>query len=186
MQVYRRWHPQGALSQIPVLSPEDGMRRTRQIADDPVDETYQNEFEFISVKPGDRATLGPMHFEFFAAQHTIPALSIRVTGPSGINPGNDVVFTYSGDTDSCEGLIDAATGADLFLCEAAFEESRDTVRGVHLTGMRAGQVAHEAGAKELVLTHLQPWTNPEITRNDAAQNFAGMISLAAPGAVFEI
>lgn len=186
MQVYRRWHPQGALSRIPVLSPGDGMYRTRQIADDPADETYANEFEFIQVKPGDSATLGPMRFEFFAARHTIPALSVRVSGPSSLNPDESAIFTYSGDTDTCEGVIDAATGAQLFLCEAAFEEERDTVRGVHLTGLRAGQIAHEAGAQELVLTHLQPWTDPDLTRKDAQLNFAGKVSVAKPGATFEI
>lgn len=186
MQVYRRWHPQGALSQIPVLTPGDGMARTRQIADDPQEETYANEFKFIQVKPGDSATLGPMHFEFFAARHTVPALSVRVTGPSSRVPGQTVVCAYSGDTDTCEGVIDAATGAQLFLCEAAFEEVRDTVRGVHLTGLRAGEIANEAGAQELVLTHLQPWTDPDLTAKDAQRNFAGKISIAQPGATFEI
>lgn len=186
MQVYRRWHPQGGLSPIPVLSPGDGMRRTRQISDDSADETYATEFEFLEVKPGDTATLGPMRFEFFAANHTVPALSVRVTGPSSIAQGQEVVFAYSGDTDVCDGLISAATGADLFLCEAAFEEGRDTVRDVHLTGLRAGQVASAAGAKELVLTHLQPWTNPEITVKDARKGFTGKVCVAAQGAYFEI
>ncbi|XCB29881.1 hypothetical protein RQN30_12150 [Arcanobacterium hippocoleae] len=95
----------GALSRIPVLSPGDGLRRTRQISDDSPEETYAGEFEFIQVQPGDTANLGPMRFEFFAANHTVPTVCIRVTAPSSINPENEVVFAYSGDTDVCEGLL---------------------------------------------------------------------------------
>ncbi|XCB29882.1 hypothetical protein RQN30_12155 [Arcanobacterium hippocoleae] len=60
------------------------------------------------------------------------------------------------------------------------------MRGVHLTGLRAGMVAQKAGAREIVLTHLQPWTDPVRTEKDAKQEFAGKVSLAVPGAVYEI
>ena len=54
-------------------------------------------------------------------------------------------LTYSGDTDSCHGLEDAARDADVFLCEAAFHEGRDdAIKGVHLTGKRAGEAAAAA------------------------------------------
>lgn len=181
MQVYRRWYPEGALARIPVFSPGDGMRRTRQISDDDPSETYETEFIFHKMSPGDITTIGPMKFEFFAANHTISALSIRVSGPSTISAGEEVVFTYSGDTDFCEGLVNAAKGANLFLCEAAFEEGRDAVRGVHLTGKRAGEVANQAQAQELVLTHLQPWTNAQRNIGDARKEYAGKVSLAVPG-----
>ena len=52
----------------------------------------------------------------------------------------NILFAYSGDTDLCDGLIEAARGADLFLCEAAYQEGRDdALRGIHLTGKRAGR-----------------------------------------------
>ena len=57
------------------------------------------------------------------------------------------MLTYSGDTDSCRGLEEAARDADMFLCEAAFEEGRDdAIKGVHLTGKRAGEAAAAAGS----------------------------------------
>ncbi|RUP75086.1 MBL fold metallo-hydrolase, partial [Corynebacterium propinquum] len=72
------------------------------------------------------------------------------------------VLTYSGDTDACEGLVEAARDADVFLCEAAFHEGRDDViDGVHLTGRRAGETAAQAGARKLLLTHLPVWHAPQ-------------------------
>ena len=57
MQVYRRWLPGGPLARIPVYSPGDGQYRTRQLGGDPDEETYEGEFEFKQIGPGD--VVGP-------------------------------------------------------------------------------------------------------------------------------
>nr|WP_231700135.1 MBL fold metallo-hydrolase [Arcanobacterium phocae] len=187
MQVYRRWYPEGALPQIPVYSPGDGAARVRGLsADDPA-ETYETEFDFHAVGPGNIVHVGPFSVEFFAAYHTVPALSLRITGPSeDPDLGRPAVLTFTGDTDTCDSVIDAERDADLVLSEAAFEEGRDTVRGVHLTGVRAGQMAAEAGAKRLVLTHLQPWTNPRKNAADARSVFDGDVHVASAGDVYTL
>ena len=185
MQVYRRWYPEGALGPIPVLSPGDGLSRTRGIAADPVSETYATEFMFSQVFPGQRVEIGPFEIEFFAGYHTVDSLAMRITGPSE-TADRRVTFTYTGDTDYVESVVAAAQDVDLLLSEAAFEEGRDTVRGVHLTGKRAGELAQEAGAKKLLLTHLQPWTSPERTVSDAQLSYAGPVHAVRAGEVFEI
>ena len=95
-------------------------------------------------------------------------------------------MTYSGDTDACAGLVEAAREADLFLCEAAFQEGRDEVRGVHLTGRRAGEAAQRAGARRLVLTHLQPWNDTEVTLDEARATYTGPIELATADAQYRL
>ncbi|MDY5585580.1 MAG: MBL fold metallo-hydrolase [Arcanobacterium sp.] len=185
MQVYRRWHPRGKMKQIPVVTPGNGLARTKAIAGD-IDESDQiPEFKFVDVQPGDTAKLGPFSFEFFAALHTIEGLCVRVTGPSAADPTQQVVFTYSGDSDYCEGLVAAAQDADLFLCEAAFDATQEDVRGVHLTGGRAGTVASEANAKRLVLTHITPWANRESILAAAQEHYERLIDLAEPGLSIE-
>ena len=82
--------------------------------------------------------------------------------------------------------IVAARGVDLLLSEAAFEEGRDLVEGIHMTGRRAGVVASEAGVGRLLLTHLQPWTNPVRTVKDARAVFAGDVETVQAGGVYEI
>jgi ribonuclease BN (tRNA processing enzyme) len=71
-----------------------------------------------------------------------------------IEDGDGTVVTYSGDTEACPGLVDVARQADLFICESAMPDGHK-VPG-HLTPSLAGQVAAQAQARRLVLTHLYP------------------------------
>ena len=89
-------------------------------------------------------------------------------------------------TDPGEGLTEAARNADLFLCEAAYHEGRDAYRGIHLTGLRAGQTADDADADELMLTHLPVWNSPTRAVREAAEAFTGPISLAQPSTSYRI
>ena len=68
--------------------------------------------------------------------------------------GDGRVLCFSGDSDVCPGLVAAARDADLFLCECSFPDAR-RVAG-HLTPRLAGEVAREARARRLLLTHFYP------------------------------
>ena len=186
MQVYRRWFPGGPLPRVDVFAPQDGLHRTRQVSGDREDETYEGEFSFHDIAPGGVIEVGPMRFEFFGAEHTVPAVGIRVSGPSESNPDSYVIFGYTGDTDLCDPEVEMAMGADLLLSECAFEDGRDEVRGVHMTGSRAGTLAERAGVSRLLLTHLQPWTDPEKVCRAAEQVYAGPVHCVEPGETFVI
>ena len=74
----------------------------------------------------------------------------------------------SGDTAYCPELIDLAIGCDLLVHEAYVhwqmdvfrserpQQARDNVRSYHTTTEEVGQVADEAGANSLALTHFVP------------------------------
>ena len=82
----------------------------------------------------------------------------REIGPEGLvgpaRPGRTVV--YSGDTRPCQGLIDAAQGADLLIHEATFgaDEAVRAVETGHSTAQEAAALARDAGVRRLVLTHI--------------------------------
>lgn len=185
MQVYRRWYPEGPLRQIPVFGPGDMLARTRGISADDESETYETEFDFQRICAGSVIQLGPFTINAFAAWHTVEALSLRVTGPSE-DGENTVVLTYTGDTDYAPTVVDAAREADILLSEAAFEYGRDAVEGVHMNGVQAGQLATEANAKRLLLTHLQPWTNPARNEKDARSAYDGDVHAVSAGEHFAI
>lgn len=82
----------------------------------------------------------------------------RMVGPDELvgkaRPGRR--FVYSGDTRPCPALIEAARGADLLVHEATFgedERARAKETG-HSTAREAAEVARQAGARRLALTHL--------------------------------
>lgn len=182
LHVYLEYGPAGPQPPMPVYGPAGTPDRIRQLCGQ---EDCTAQFDVSAWQPGTPLQIGPMTIEPIEVRHPVTAYALRITGPSedGSRP---VVLTYTGDTDSCDGVIDAARDADLLLSEAAFSEDGPPIRGVHLTGRRAGEVATAARARNLVLTHLQPWTPAETVRAEALTAFSGPVDLATPGAIWEL
>ncbi|PYG00097.1 Ribonuclease BN, tRNA processing enzyme [Georgenia satyanarayanai] len=185
LEVYRRYHPAGALGPVRVLGPAGTPERIGALTMEEDLSALDASFTFAAHTPGRAVTVGPLRIESAPVDHPVPAYGVRVTGPSE-DGEREVVLAYSGDTDECAGVVDVARDADLFLCEAAFQEGRDSVRGIHLTGRRAGEAATRAAVRQLVLTHLQPWTDAEVVRAEAAATYGGPIELARPDAVWQL
>lgn len=89
-----------------------------------------------------------------------------ILGPS--RPGRRIA--YSGDTQPCLGLLEAAHKADLFICEASFTQDLvERAREVkHMCAGEAAAVAVKAGALRLVLTHISPrYKTPDVVEEEA-------------------
>ncbi|MCA8942673.1 MAG: ribonuclease Z, partial [Planctomycetes bacterium] len=67
--------------------------------------------------------------------------------------GQSVAFIM--DTRMCDAAFELARGVDLLICESTYLESeaREAHANAHLTAKQAARIAHEAGARRLVLTH---------------------------------
>jgi ribonuclease BN (tRNA processing enzyme) len=183
--VYLRYKPSGALPAVPVHGPRGAAERLAQMAgSDPATELSGS----LDVHEWDAdapVRLGPLVLEPVPVNHPVPAVGLRITGPAEDDPGRRVTLAYTGDTDECEGLDALAADADLLLSEAGFLEGRDdALRGVHLTGRRAGRVAAAHGSRRLVLTHLVAWNDPETTLEEARSVYDGPLEVARPGAVY--
>lgn len=185
MHVYRRWNPTGALPPVLTVGPTELLARLQGVDGTPPSETYSTEFTFRTAVPGMTFNVGPMRITPFAAMHPVEAYGYRIEGPSESRRSR-ASLAYTGDTDLCRGIEAMSAGVDLLLAEAAFVEGRDNLRGMHLTGRRAGQLAATAGVKRLVLTHIQPWTDPAVPVAEAAALYSGPLEAAAAGATWEI
>lgn len=182
LEVYLQFGPAGPQPQMPVYGPHGTLNRIMQLCGS---EDCQDQFAVRAWRVGEPLQIGPIQIEALPALHPVPAYSLRLTGPSE-RAGEDVVLAYTGDTDTCDGALNAARGADLLLSEAAFVEGEPDLRGIHLTGRRAGELAASAQARHLVLTHLQPWTPPATVRSEALTAYDGPVDMAEPGATWEL
>ncbi len=184
LEVHLKYAPSGPYRLLPVYGPEGTEERLRELTgfckEPPKNDIAPYPFTFRTWQEGRTFQVGCLTIEVFAVEHTVPAYAMRITGPA--ESGNkEKILTYSGDTDSCTGLVEAARTADLFLCEAAFEENRETVRGIHLTGRRAGEAAREADVRRLALTHIPPWSSRTTVRAEACTEYSGPVDIAEPG-----
>ena len=137
----------------------------------------------------DPAELDAIAISHCHADHMVDLVGMhvyRIEGPSEEDPSRRVSLAFTGDTDICQTMSDMAQGVDLLLAEAAFVEGRDTVGGMHMTGRRAGELAAQAGAGHLVLTHIQPWTDPAVPLKEAAAVYSGPLEAATADAVWEL
>jgi ribonuclease Z len=98
----------------------------------------------------------------------------EVVGPP--RPGRRLVYT--GDTRPCDSVVAAADGADLLIHDSMFADDRvERARETgHSTAREAAEVANDAGAKRLALTHISSryaghgWHDLE---SEAEETFAG-------------
>jgi ribonuclease BN (tRNA processing enzyme) len=102
-----------------------------------------------ALMPMEDFVLGNMAFSFCPARHPVPSFSLRVRH-------GDRALLYTGDTNWHEGLLPFAKGCDLVLADAALPEDLWSESAPHLCPRLCGELARDAGAGELALTHLRP------------------------------
>lgn len=190
LQVYLRYHPEGETRSLTTWGPEETAQRIASVCWIEDMAEVGRQFVVLEYAEGQPIRVGPLRLEPIRMNHPVPAFGLRITGP-GREPGTTVTFAYTGDTDSCEGALRLADGVDLLLSEASFQEGReDFVRDIHLTGLRAGRLAAgtDGGSAvgRLVLTHLPPWTDPDVVLAEARSVYTGPVDLARPGGVWEL
>ncbi|MGY5766609.1 MBL fold metallo-hydrolase [Brachybacterium sp. DNPG3] len=183
LEVFWAYHERTDLPQLPVYGPASLPGRLRAVmdrADDVPDGVARAPFAFRPLADGDTIEIGPLSIEVGEVVHPVESYGFRISD-------GESTIAYSGDTDTCDRLVELARDVDLFLCEAGYIEGRDDrFSGVHLTGRRAGEAATAAGARRVVLTHVAAWTDPTIPLAEAAAAYRGPLELAAPSAVYEL
>jgi len=136
-------------------------------------------FDLREVGPGETFELGPFRVRTEPMAHLeLVALGFRVEAGAAC-------LAYTGDTGSTPAIEDLARDADLLLSEATWQDD-DEPLPFHLSARQAGAHARRAGAGRLVLTHIWPTRDPEVSRKQAADEFAGPIDLAIEGMRLEV
>lgn len=101
----------------------------------------------------------------------------RFTGETG------AAFAVSGDTDSCDNMVELGKNADLLVLECSFPD--DMKVSGHLTPREAGRLARRADCKKLCLTHFYPPCDLEDVRQSCSREYSGALVLAEDLTEFE-
>lgn len=184
MHVFLKWHPEGACSRLFTAGPAELVRRIVDIHGYASPAEIASDFDIRTVRPGTTLRVGPTTIAAYKANHPVEAYGFRIEGPSE-EGDSTVTIAYTGDTDTCDGMIKMAHGVDLLLSECGFTDN-DRAHGIHLSGTRAGQLAADGNVGQLVLTHIQPWTDVEVPLAEARAVYRGPLEVARPGQVYAV
>jgi len=122
----------------------------------------------------ERFHIGPFAARTRRLPHTLPDAGVRLTAGGS-------VLAYTGDSGPDPEVVALARDADTFIAEATFlDEVPEGMRGYLSSARLAGRQGAAAGVGRLLLTHLQPGTDPAAAVAEAAEEFAGEIAVAAP------
>ena len=163
-----------------ILGPPGTVRLLRTLAEGYGDWLLDPGFPIgiLDVRDGEPFPLGgELNLETFPVPHTPESVALSLTAPEGR-------LVYTGDTGPSSELGRWASGCDLLLAECSLPES--LAMDIHLTPERAGDLATEASAKRLVLTHFYPPVETSDPAKLAGQRFTGPITAARDGDRFTI
>lgn len=136
-------------------------------------------FDFHPLEDGSEVEVAGVRFRCARTAHPVETLALRAEAD-----GTAVV--YSSDTGPAADLTDLARGADLFVCEACYQDA-SLGAPVHLTARQAAELARRAGVHKLALTHVWPTLDPQVSLAEAREAAGEVgVELATAGKVLEV
>nr|WP_228047261.1 MBL fold metallo-hydrolase [Saccharopolyspora sp. HNM0983] len=187
LTVLRRYHPDPpfdpAAHRLPVHAPREAPDRFAALdAPSAADRAAADLSDVFDFRPltGEPFRIGPFDIRPVPVAHVCPSSwGFRVEAAGR-------VLAYTGDTGPCAELAELGADADVLLSEASWPDSPDAPEDVHLSGRQAAAAAEAAGARRLLLTHLQPWSDRARILDEARRRFRGPSELVEPGAIYDV
>jgi ribonuclease BN (tRNA processing enzyme) len=181
LTVLRRYHPAPPFDvharKLEVHAPENAPARlAKAYAPNDVElaETdFSDVFSFHALN-SETARVGPFEVRAIPVNHPTEAFGVRIS-----HGGR--TLAYTGDTGPCANLDELAHGADVLLAEATWTDAPERPPGVHLSGKQAGALARRAGAGQLLLTHIAPWSDAAAILAEANAEFPGAVLVEQGG-----
>ncbi|MCB9791830.1 MAG: MBL fold metallo-hydrolase [Alphaproteobacteria bacterium] len=102
--------------------------------------------------PGEALLPGGLRLRTLPANHGAGALHVRLEAPEG-------AVVFSGDTGPSPALVELSRGAEVLVCECAFDAPGETPQ--HLWPEAVRELVAEARPKRVLLTHFYPELDPE-------------------------
>jgi ribonuclease BN (tRNA processing enzyme) len=175
------YHPVPLPTPIPLYLPPGGSERLRRILatfgrEDEADRFFIDICAVTEYDPEQTITIADVTIRFAPTVHFIPCWAMRLASAAG-------VVAYTADTGPTADLVPLAHDADLLIAEAMLPPDfiDDAPKRGSSTAAEAAQLAHNARAKHLLLTHRWAEDNAEAALAAARQFFNGSVQLAERG-----
>lgn len=110
-------------------------------------------FQVHDLHPGDSLTLGDIQVQAALARHPVPGVMLRLSADGRS-------LCYTGDTNAVPGMADFAKGCQLLLADGLFPAAAWSQEKPHLSAKMAAELAQDAGAERVIITHLNPAVDP--------------------------
>ena len=123
---------------LPVFAPQTPAQ-VRALLDTPA----------YTMKAMEEVQIGEIHFTFFPVRHPVECFALRAEC-------NGKAFVYTGDTNEIPDLDEFARNADLLLADSGLLLADWKAAAPHLSPKGCAELAANAHAKKLLLTHLNP------------------------------
>ena len=99
----------------------------------------------------------------------------------------DKVFTYSGDCGPCQGINEAAEGADLLISECSADIGDDKTEYGHFNSFQVGKLAAKRNVKNLVISHLTgKYSGSDLVADVKGSGFTGGVMAAEDRDVLQL
>ena len=138
-----------------------------------------NTFRVSEYEPGRALDLDGLRITCAPATHYIPAFAMRLDE-------NGASLAYSGDTAPSLDVTGLARDCDLFLCEATLNAPEKGDQRGHCTPEQAAEMAAEARADRLLLTHFWFETDTQAYGARAQRHGPCPVTVARDGLQIEI
>jgi ribonuclease BN (tRNA processing enzyme) len=154
--------PKGFVDLAALLVSEDGRDVMRQA------------YAFNTVHPRDVFEVGPFRVTVFEMTHIgVESLGFRIEA-------DGAVLAYTGDSGPSPEVVELARDADVFLAEATYQDHMKLLP-FHMSAAQAGEHATAANVGRLLLTHILPGADREVSRAEGAATFHGEVDVVAEG-----
>ena len=176
---YARHYGEQGEAGLPVFVPTDFTQKLADVVSIDSQVVMRTAFAFTEVTPGDAFDVGPFRVQTAPMVHLgLPALGFRIAS-------NGSALAYTGDTGPTHHVEELARESDLLLAEATWQD-RDDLLPFHLSSRQAAIHARESGSRSLILTHIWPTLDKNVSIAQAAEDYDGPIDVAIEGRVFEV
>ncbi|MBW3594744.1 MAG: MBL fold metallo-hydrolase [Actinobacteria bacterium] len=160
---------------IPLWAPEETLERITAYSTE-----LAQTFDLTAVSGDTVLDIGGGKATFVDMDHPVQTCGLRLQH-------DGAVLAYTADTGPTSDFHVLGHDADVVICEATFQDSDRPWWEGHMSATQAGRMANDVGASRLVLSHLPPTRDHQVSLREAVSEAGATgVELAEPGKRIEV